>query len=153
MASKSDLISIELPDASGKTVPFYTYDGFLEENDRTRIRSERRSFEQLKVTGGAICGFVGYYVLPSPCRPPAASPSPSSTSRDARCQSPAFFPELLLDSSALSSSVSMAQADSLPSSATWSSLLREFLSGATFVRLLTPIVPSSSWQTNATTSP
>ena len=38
MASPSQVISVELPDNSGKTASFYTYDGYLEEADRNRLR-------------------------------------------------------------------------------------------------------------------
>lgn len=62
MQLRSEILSVSLPNNEGKTVPFYTYDGYLEENDRHRIRSERRSFEQLVVTGSAILGFAGFFV-------------------------------------------------------------------------------------------
>lgn len=62
MTLRSHLLSLELPDASGKTVPYYTYDGYLEENDRHRIRSECRNYEQLKFTGGAIFGLLAFVV-------------------------------------------------------------------------------------------
>lgn len=62
MTLRSELLSLELSDASGKTVPFYTYDGYLEENDRHRIRAERRNFEQLQITGGAVFGLLAFVV-------------------------------------------------------------------------------------------
>lgn len=62
MTLRSELLSIELPDASGKTVPYFTYDGYLEEADRHRIRTQARSSEQLKYTGGALFGFLAFVV-------------------------------------------------------------------------------------------
>lgn len=62
MALRSELLTVELPDASGKTVPYYTYDGYLEETNRHKIRSERRNVEHLKVTGGAALGFIAFIV-------------------------------------------------------------------------------------------
>ena len=83
MAARSELLSIDLPNDQGKTVPFYTYDGYLEETDRTLIRNQKHSFDQLKVTGSAIFAFVGYIVLLSPCRPVVVSLSQSSASKAA----------------------------------------------------------------------
>jgi len=107
MAQRSELIEVELPDNSGKTTTFYTYDGYLEDNERRIIRQERRNFEQLKVTGAAIFGFVSYFVPPSIFRLPADSRSPSSASEDAQFQSEAFSREsseaLLTGTSLLSS--------------------------------------------------
>ena len=60
--SHSQLLSVELPDASGKTVPFYTYDGYLEENDRHKIHKEAHGVDKLKVTGGAIIGLASFAV-------------------------------------------------------------------------------------------
>jgi len=34
MSLRSELITVELPDNTGKVVPFYTYDGYLEEPQR-----------------------------------------------------------------------------------------------------------------------
>lgn len=65
MSLRSELISVQLPDNAGNTVPFYTYDGYLEEPERHRIRAERRSFEKLQVTGAAILGFVSFIVTKS----------------------------------------------------------------------------------------
>lgn len=65
MSLRSELISVQLPDNAGSTVPFYTYDGYLEEPERHRIRAERRSFEKLQVTGAAILGFVSFIVTKS----------------------------------------------------------------------------------------
>jgi hypothetical protein len=70
MTLRSELLSVELPDASGKTVPFYTYDGYLEENDRLRIGSERRSLDQLQYTGGAVVGLLAFVVSRISIRPP-----------------------------------------------------------------------------------
>lgn len=83
MALRSHLLSLELPDASGNTVPFYTYDGYLEETDRHKIHAERRSLEQLKVTAGAITGLIAYAVRKFTTRPLADFPSLSSRSGDA----------------------------------------------------------------------
>ncbi len=82
MALRSHLLSVELPDASGKTIPYYTYDGYLEEADRHRIHAEKRSLEQLKVTGSAVAGFLAFVVRHNPNRPLADSPCPSSPSGD-----------------------------------------------------------------------
>jgi hypothetical protein len=82
MALRSELLSVELPDASGKTVPYYTYDGYLEENDRHRIRAESRNLEQLKVTGGAVIGLIAFVVCKTSIRPPGDYLSPSSPSEE-----------------------------------------------------------------------
>jgi len=63
MSLRSELLTVELPDASGKTVPYYTYDGYLEENDRQKIRAEARNLEHLQVTGGSILGLVAFVVI------------------------------------------------------------------------------------------
>jgi hypothetical protein len=60
--SHSQLLTVELPDASGKTVPFYTYDGYLEESDRHRIHKEVHGIDKLKVTGGALIGLASFAV-------------------------------------------------------------------------------------------
>lgn len=44
MALRSQLLTVELPNAAGKVVPYFTYDGYLEEPARNTIRTERRSF-------------------------------------------------------------------------------------------------------------
>jgi hypothetical protein len=61
--SHSQLLTVELPDASGKTVPFYTYDGYLEENDRHKIHKETHGVDKLKVTGGAFIGLANFAVI------------------------------------------------------------------------------------------
>ena len=81
MSRRSELITVDLPDNDGKVTPYYTYDGYLEENDRTRISTESRSFEHLKVTGAAIFGFIGFIVPTTLSRPPAECPSPASLSK------------------------------------------------------------------------
>ena len=58
----SGLISVDLPDNKGKVTPFYTYDGYLEENDRARIRSERNNLSSFCITGASILGWVGFIV-------------------------------------------------------------------------------------------
>lgn len=60
--SHSQLLSVELPDASGKTVPFYTYEGYLEENDRHKIHTVVHGIDKLKVTGGALIGLASFAV-------------------------------------------------------------------------------------------
>ena len=62
MTTSSQLLSVDLPDNNGKTVSFYTYDGYLEEAERTRIRRDFRSLEQLCVTGPAIFAFAAFVV-------------------------------------------------------------------------------------------
>jgi hypothetical protein len=111
MALRSHLLSLELPDASGKTVTFYTYDGYLEEHDRHKIHAEKRSLEQLKVTGGAVFGLLAYVVSTLPSRPPAGSPCPSSPSGVAVSPSPDYSPESWGASSAMTSLPSTAAAD------------------------------------------
>lgn len=91
MTLRSELLSIELPDASGKTVPYFTYDGYLEETDRHRIRTQVRSSEQLKYTGGALLGFLAFVVRNMRCREPEDCHCLYWHSRDCMC--------LLLDSS------------------------------------------------------
>jgi len=61
--SHSQLLTVELPDASGKTVPFYTYDGYLEENDRHKIHEVAHGIDKLKVTGGALIGLASFAVI------------------------------------------------------------------------------------------
>jgi ABC-type lipopolysaccharide export system ATPase subunit len=94
MAQRSELIEVELPDNAGKTTTFYTYDGYLEENERRTIRQERRNFEQLKVTGAALFGAIGYFVPLSALRPPADSRFPSSASADTQSPSEDSSPGL-----------------------------------------------------------
>ena len=43
-------------------MPYYTYDGYLEEADRNRIRSEFRSLDKLCVTAPAIFALAGFAV-------------------------------------------------------------------------------------------
>ena len=152
MALRSELIEVELPDNAGKTVSFYTYDGFLEEDQRRTIRKERRSFEQLKVTGAALFGFVGYFVPIATRRPPVVSRCPSSVSRALPSPSAASSPESSAQSSAGTFAPSSAQADSPPFRETPSSAPRAFRCGRTFATLSTPTEPFSSWPTSATTS-
>lgn len=86
MSLRSELISVQLPDNSGNTVPFYTYDGYLEEPERQRIRSERRSLEQLQVTGAVFLGFASFIVTAHLFRLLADCPFQFLVSRV--CQSP-----------------------------------------------------------------
>lgn len=95
MALRSELLTVELPDASGKTVPYYTYDGYLEENDRHKIRAEARNLEHLQVTGGAIFGLVSFVVIGVRIRPPEDSPCQFFPSEEFRCQLLDFSLELL----------------------------------------------------------
>jgi hypothetical protein len=62
MALRSELLTIDLPDSTGKTSTYYTYDGYLEEADRNNIRNQRKSLESLKVTGAAILGWTAFIV-------------------------------------------------------------------------------------------
>ena len=62
MASPSQLISVELPDDHGKTTNFWTYDGYLEENDRSRIRREFRNLQQLRISASAVFALAGFAV-------------------------------------------------------------------------------------------
>jgi len=62
MQLRSEVLSVSLPNHDGKTVSFYTYDGYLEDSDRHRIRSERKGLEKLAVTGSAILGLVSFIV-------------------------------------------------------------------------------------------
>jgi hypothetical protein len=104
MALRSHLLSVELPDASGKTVPYYTYDGYLEEADRHKIHTEKRSLEQLKVTGSAVAGFLAFVVCRIQCRSRGDSLCPSSPSGDTPFPSLDCYLALLEPSSALKSS-------------------------------------------------
>jgi hypothetical protein len=92
-------------------VPFYTYDGYLEENDRHKIRAERRSLEQLRVTGGALFGFLAFVVSSITIRELADSPSPSSHSEESMYPSQDSFLEWLEPSLAMTSSPFMEAAD------------------------------------------
>lgn len=86
MTLRSELLSIELPDASGKTVPYFTYDGYLEETDRHKIRTQVRSSEQLKYTGGALLGFLSFVVRTLRRREQGDCPCLYWHSRDCTCQ-------------------------------------------------------------------
>ena len=63
MSSPSQLITVDLPDNNGKTTTYHTYDGYLEEIDRTRIRSEFNSLDRLKISAAGIFGLAGYTVF------------------------------------------------------------------------------------------
>ena len=73
--NQAELISLDLPNNDGKNVPFYTYDGYLEEVERNRLRTHRRTLEQLQITGTALFGFLGYIVTIKSHRLLAASHS------------------------------------------------------------------------------
>jgi hypothetical protein len=88
-------LTVDLPNAAGKVVPFFTYDGYLEEPARQAIRTERRSFEKLKVTGAAIFGFLGYFVPIKKHRPHADSIYQYFTSRDSQSPQEGSSLELL----------------------------------------------------------
>lgn len=95
MALRSELLTVELPDASGKTIPYYTYDGYLEENNRHKIRSERRNVEHLKVTGGAALGFIAFIVKIGSIRQREDLHSLSFPSEESVCRLLDFSPALL----------------------------------------------------------
>lgn len=95
MTLRSELLSIELPDASGKTVPYFTYDGYLEETDRHKIRTQVRSSEQLKYTGGALLGFLAFVVRTLIFREQEDCHFLYCHSRDCMCQLLDFFQEPL----------------------------------------------------------
>lgn len=152
MALRSHLLSVELPDASGKTVPFYTYDGYLEEADRHKLHREKRSFEQLKVTGGAITGFLAYVVSCPPRRSSAELPSPLSHSEAALFPSRDWFQECSEASSATIFSPSTAAAGWSRSGERLCCRPSTCHCGPTSGMPSTPTAPSSNWQMNATTS-
>ena len=91
MTTSSQLLSVDLPDNNGKTVSFYTYDGYLEEAERTRIRRDFRSLEQLCVTGPAIFAFAAFVVKYYWLRLQEDSHFPSSVLKDAQYQLQVFF--------------------------------------------------------------
>ena len=93
MAQRSYLLTLDLPDPSGKTVPYYTYDGYLEEHDRHKIHAEKRTLEQLAVTGSAVVGLLAFVVCSRPCRQLADSPFPSFQSEESLSQSQDCFLE------------------------------------------------------------
>ena len=62
MASTSQVITVDLADNSGKIVPFYTYDGYLEEADRIKIRNTFQSLDHLRWSATAVFGFAGFAV-------------------------------------------------------------------------------------------
>ena len=66
MSTRSRLITLDLNNDKGDIVPFYTYDGYLEEHDRKRIQQEKRNFELLRFTGAAIFGYAAFLVTLSP---------------------------------------------------------------------------------------
>lgn len=153
MSLRSYLLTVELPDASGKTVPYYTYDGYLEEADRQKIHAEKRSLEHLKVTGSALTGFLAYVVRRIRNRPRADSPCPSSPSVESPFPSLDWYLALLEPSSDTKSSACTEAADSIPSRERPSSLPSTCLCGRTSGTLSIPTVPTSSWLTTVTTSP
>lgn len=111
MAHRSELLTVDLPDASGKTVPYFTYDGYLEESNRHKIRAERRNLEHLKVTGGAVIGFVAFIVNNSSIRPQEDSHYPFFLSEEYACQLLDFSLALLEEFSDTICSDSMEAAD------------------------------------------
>ena len=131
MTYRSELIEVELPDNAGKTTSFYTYDGYLEEDQRKSIRRERKNFEKLKVTGAVIFGFVGYLVHLSTLRPLVVSLFPSSVSRASQSPSEVYFLVLWEESSAGISSLFSAQADFPPCKEKWCWPHRACLCGQT----------------------
>ena len=78
MSTRSRLITLDLNNDKGDIVPFYTYDGYLEEHDRKRISQEKRNFELLRFTGAAIFGYAAFLVTLSPNlgHPQTLPPSP-----------------------------------------------------------------------------
>ncbi len=86
MSQRSQLLSVQLPDKDGKAVPYYTYDGYLEEKDRKKIWTETNNFEQLKVSGAAIFGLVAFAVTVKLSRLPEDSRFPRLHSKAAPSQ-------------------------------------------------------------------
>lgn len=82
MVLHSRQLSIELADSNGKIIPYYTYDGYLDEHDRHSLRHTERSLEQLKFTGAAAFGLLGFAVNQTLLSSPANSHSPYSASRE-----------------------------------------------------------------------
>lgn len=153
MSLRSYLLTVELPDASGKTVPYYTYDGYLEEADRHKIHAEKRSLEHLKVTGSALTGFLAYVVRRIRNRPRADSPCPFFPSEESLFPSLDWYLALLEASSDTKSSACMEAADSILSRERPSFLPSTCLSGLTSVAQSIPTVLTSSWLTIVTTTP
>jgi len=144
MALRSYLLTLDLPDASGKTVPYYTYDGYLEEHDRHKIHAEKRSLEQLAVTGSAVAGLLAFVVCSLPSRQLEDSLFPSSRSEASRSPSLGCFLEQWAPSSALRFSVCTAAAGSHPSRESLSLPQNTSLSGRTSEMRSIPIAPTSS---------
>lgn len=86
MANPSQLISLELPDDAGKTTNFYTYDGYLEENDRSRIRREFKNLQQLRISAAAVFALAGFAVFMLSIRPLVVFRYLCLAGRDAQCQ-------------------------------------------------------------------
>lgn len=110
MSITSRLITVQLPDKEGNLVPFYTYDGYLEEPQRHQLRAARRNYSLAKVSGAAIFAFAAFIVTPNTLRPPANSLSPPSASKDAQSQLQVFSPvwsEALWDGLSLSCTVAV----------------------------------------------
>lgn len=63
MTLRSQLLTIQLPNDHGKLVNYFTYDGYLEEEDRHKIRQTRRDWERHAVSGTFV-GLLAYVVKP-----------------------------------------------------------------------------------------
>lgn len=153
MALRSCLLTLDLPDASGKTVPYYTYDGYLEEHDRHKIHAEKRSLEQLAVTGSAVVGLLAFVVCSLPSRQLEDLLFPSSRSGAWRSPSLDCFLGQWAPSSALRCSACTAAAGSHPSRESVSLRQNTFLSGRTSEMQSIPTALTSSLPMNVIMNP
>lgn len=62
MQFPSQLLTVSLPSQQGQVTKYYTYDGYLEENIRARIRDQANSLQNLKWTGTAFSAYLGFIV-------------------------------------------------------------------------------------------
>lgn len=111
------MLSVELPDASGKTVTFYTYDGYLEENDRSKIHKETQKVNRTTVTGGAIFGLASFAVIVHTFSSLEECHFQPSVSEDSNYPSQDYSQVSSEESLAMNSSPSMPAPESPPSNA------------------------------------
>jgi hypothetical protein len=95
MLLRSEVLSVQLPNDHGKVIDYFTYDGYLDHEDRLKIRQTRRNWEQNAVSG-TFLGLLTYFVQPFPYRPPANCICPPSHSGAIPSPLPAFSRELSL---------------------------------------------------------
>jgi peptidoglycan hydrolase-like protein with peptidoglycan-binding domain len=62
MEFRSELVELEILNNEGTTSTYYTYDGYYDESDRSRVRAFRKKVEKGTFTSAVIIALLSFCV-------------------------------------------------------------------------------------------